>query len=209
MDTPGPPPPRGVRKSDLDEIAKLEYIAFDGNALDRSALDVYFDACGGLWLLMQDHEGTWGHSINVRGEDVHVGWILGMAIHPDRKRRGWGRMLLEATIRRLRDSDVNTIRLLVDPSNEAAIKLYESVGFIDTGKRVDHFGDGADRMLMSLLIPAGEAPPFLPQVPQDGLHSGSFVRRILAGPAVLTRRFTRRIRKASSHSTPETPAAPR
>ena len=79
------------QKRDLAAIAELEATAFGTNSLTRSALDVIFDPSGGLWLLAEDDEGVWGHSVSVRGEDPSVGWIVGMAIHPERQRLGWGR----------------------------------------------------------------------------------------------------------------------
>lgn len=167
-----PPLLRGVRKSDLPRIAELEAVAFGPKSLPRSTLDVLYDFSGGLWLLAEDNEKVWGYSVNVRGEDPGVGWIVGMAIHPDRHRRGWGRMLLWETVARLRSYDMNVIRLLVKPDNKLALRLYERFGFVHTGKRPDHFGSGETRMIMSLLLPLPGQPPYLdpvllPQVPSD------------------------------------------
>jgi ribosomal protein S18 acetylase RimI-like enzyme len=153
-----PPRLRGVLKSDIGAIAELEATAFGTNSLTRSALDVIYDPSGGFWLLAEDFEGVWGHSVNSRGEDPHVGWILGMAIHPERQKRGWGTVLLQATIDRLYDSDMNVIRLLVKSSNKVARRLYENFGFIDTGERSDHLGPGEDRMVMSLLLDQRRVP---------------------------------------------------
>lgn len=167
---------RGVEKADLCAIAELEATAFGTNSLTRSALDVIFDPSGGLWLLAEDDEGVWGHSVSVRGEDPSLGWIVGMAIHPERQQLGWGRMLLRATIERLRDFDMDVIRLLVKQDNKIARRLYENFGFHDTGQRIDHFGTGEDRLVMSLLLsgqgkPGGRAArggvSLVPQVPVD------------------------------------------
>ena len=152
-----PPRLRGVLKADLNAIAELEVAAFGTNSLTRSALDVMYDPSGGFWLLAEDNEGIWGHSVNARGEDPHVGWILGTAIHPERRGRGWGRFLLQATIDRLRQNQINVVRLLVKPTNKVARRLYESLGFVDTGERADHFGPGQDRMIMSLVLAPGSS----------------------------------------------------
>ena len=45
-------------------------------------------------------------------------------------------------------------------------------GFVHTGKRLDHFGSGETRMIISLLLPLPGQPPYLdpvllPQVPSD------------------------------------------
>jgi ribosomal-protein-alanine N-acetyltransferase len=182
MGTADPPRLRGVLKDDLSAIADLEATAFGTNGLSRNALDVIFDPSGALWLLAEDDQGVWGHSVNARGDDPHVGWILGMAVHPERQGRGWGRILLQASIERLQDRDINVIRLLVKQNNKVAYGLYERVGFIDTGERIGHFGPREDRVVMSLLLPAPKsspqpapadvaAPPF-PQVPVDPEDTG-------------------------------------
>ena len=176
MSTYEPPRLRGVLKKDIAAIAELEATAFGTNSLTRSALDVIYDPSGGFWLLAEDEEGVWGHSVNARGEDPHVGWILGMAIHPERQHRGWGSVLLQATIDRLYDSDMNVVRLLVKSTNKVARRLYENFGFIDTGERRNHLGPGEDRMVMSLLYTPANRPTAagrrgdggaVPQVPTD------------------------------------------
>ena len=176
MDSFPAPRLRGVEKSDLAAIAELEATAFGTNSLTRSALDVVFDPSGGLWLLAEDDERVWGHSVNVHGEDPNVGWIVGMAIHPQRQRQGWGRILLQATIERLLDYDMDVIRLLVKQDNKVARRLYETFGFHGTGQRIDHFGTGEDRLIMSLLLTSqGESGTRaasggvsrVPQVPVD------------------------------------------
>jgi [ribosomal protein S18]-alanine N-acetyltransferase len=172
---------RGVLKRDLAAIARLEATAFGANRLTRSALDVIFDPSGTLWLLVEDGQGIWAHSVNARGEDPHVGWIVGMAVHPERQGHGWGRILLQASIDRLQDNGINVIRLLVKRTNKRAYRLYEAFGFIDTGERVDHFGPGEDRMVMSLLLstdgPERVARSVVPQVPADVDDAGSRARR--------------------------------
>jgi ribosomal protein S18 acetylase RimI-like enzyme len=173
MEVFGSPRIRSVKKHDLQEIAMLEATAFGTNGLTRSALDVVFDPSGDLWLLAEDDEGIWGHSVNARGEDPRVGWIVGMAVHPERQHRGWGRLLLSATLKHLRYYDMDVIRLLVKPTNKVARRLYEEFGFLDTGARADHFGPGESRIVMSLLTTSLLADPgfghddgvLVPQVP--------------------------------------------
>lgn len=189
---------RGVLKGDLGAIAELEATAFGTNGLTRSALDVIFDPSGALWLLAEDEEGVWGHSVNARGEDAHVGWIIGMAVHPGRQGRGWGPILLQASIDRLQENGINVIRLLVKPTNKRAYRLYEDFGFIDTGERVDHFGMGEDRLVMSLLLSTdrpireGEAMPPFPQVPVDDEDLGHGPDNVATGLELHGERFQKR-----------------
>jgi RimJ/RimL family protein N-acetyltransferase len=88
-----------------------------------------------------------------RIEGVHA---IGMWILPGRRGRGGGRMLIEAALA-ARPADVHKIELEVWPHNEAAIGLYERMGFEREGLRRDHYrrADGAlhSSMIMARLFP--------------------------------------------------------
>jgi RimJ/RimL family protein N-acetyltransferase len=81
---------------------------------------------------------------------------FGMLILPEYRGRGGGRMLLEAAIE-ARPADVHKIELEVWPHNEAAIGLYERMGFEREGLRRDHYRrrDGAlhSSLIMARLFP--------------------------------------------------------
>src|ERR1700760_2378563 len=65
-------------------------------------------------------------------------WSFGMWVLPGARGKGGGRMLLEAAIEG-RPADVHKIELEVWPHNEAAIALYERLGFEREGLRRDHY----------------------------------------------------------------------
>ena len=77
---------------------------------------------------------------------------LGMWILASHRGRGGGRMLMEAAIA-ARPADVHKIELEVWPENEAAIALYESIGFEREGLRRNHYRR-QDGSLRSALIMA-------------------------------------------------------
>lgn len=57
------------------------------------------------------------------------GWIDMVATHPDLRRRGIGRALLLAALRRLRAAGADTARLFTESTNESALRLYAALGF--------------------------------------------------------------------------------
>ncbi len=56
-------------------------------------------------------------------------WITTFGIHPDFRRRGLGRVLLDAQLNRLREAGARTVRLEVLAENHEARGLYEGCGF--------------------------------------------------------------------------------
>lgn len=62
-------------------------------------------------------------------------WIIRMMIDARFQGRGYGRGGMQALIALMRDKhQCETITLGVDPANQQAIRLYESLGFRDTGE---------------------------------------------------------------------------
>ena len=71
------------------------------------------------------------------GQDPDDGcwWIIRMMIDERFQRRGYGRGGMQALISLMHEQhQCETITLGVDPANHGAIRLYESLGFRDTGE---------------------------------------------------------------------------
>ncbi|MBU0502415.1 MAG: ribosomal protein S18-alanine N-acetyltransferase [Candidatus Margulisbacteria bacterium] len=70
--------------------------------------------------------------------------IINMAVHPDYRRKGVGKKLIETI---LNDSDVFFLEVRI--SNVAAQKLYEKFGFKNVGTRKKYYQDnGEDAYIM-------------------------------------------------------------
>jgi RimJ/RimL family protein N-acetyltransferase len=88
---------------------------------------------------------------------------LGMAIARDWRGRGVGTALMAAAVEHARARGMHKLSLEVFPHNAAAIALYRKFGFVEEGRRVQHYrrasGELWDSIVMGLLLaPAsGEA----------------------------------------------------
>ena len=77
------------------------------------------------------------------------GMIQSMAVTPSLRRRGVGARLMESVIEHLSEKH-GRISLLVDASNEAAIRLYRKSGFSETGRvSRGYYPNGDDAIEMS------------------------------------------------------------
>jgi len=88
--------------------------------------------------------------------------LLELASHPEHRRRGFARALLEALIARARQTRKRLLLLEVRRSNAAAIALYESCGFQTTGVRRGYYSDtGEDALEMRITFDpeSGEIVP--------------------------------------------------
>jgi ribosomal-protein-alanine N-acetyltransferase len=99
----------------------------------------------GLYLVLEE-EGGISAQIGVRhlADELHV---TTLAVRPERRRRGYARVLLEAALGAF--PGVRRVHLEVRPSNVPARSLYESLGFVTTGRRRRYYGD-EDALLMTL-----------------------------------------------------------
>jgi RimJ/RimL family protein N-acetyltransferase len=87
--------------------------------------------------------GVVGLARNQRDRERHKAAVIGMYVAPEAVGRGVGRALLnELLTRAARVHGLRQIQLMVDSSNEAARKLYESLGFRKYGCEVEGLNVG-------------------------------------------------------------------
>ena len=91
--------------------------------------------CGyaGLWKILDE-----GHITNV-------------AVHPDYRRTGHGRLLLDSLISHAKSCRITALTLEVRAGNRAAISLYESFGFRSAGRRRRYYTDNNEDALIMWL----------------------------------------------------------
>ncbi len=75
------------------------------------------------------------------GYEGHRGWINYLAVAPDSRERGFGRLLMDQAEERLREMGCPKISVQVRRSNTAAVGFYRSIGYaeddvLSMGKRL-------------------------------------------------------------------------
>jgi RimJ/RimL family protein N-acetyltransferase len=165
---------RDTSEFDVEAVAKL----VDAVARERRylATTVGFPVEGTRAFLSSLRASGGVHIVAVDSDRV-VGWCdvvpqpfegmrhvgrLGMGLDKDFRRRGFGRILLEAAVQKAFASGIRRIELEVFASNESAIRLYESFGFMREGRKIAAREiDGAvdDIILYALRQPAYQGGP--------------------------------------------------
>lgn len=75
------------------------------------------------------------------GYEGHRGWVNYLAVAPAYRRRGLGRLIMEAVEEKIRAMDCPKINLQIRADNLEAVKFYESIGYktearVSMGKRL-------------------------------------------------------------------------
>lgn len=111
-----------------------------------------------LWVAEDRHlNKVVGHLCAAIGQGGRVGWILNAAVLAHYRRQGIGRRLMEQGLAQLRAAGVERVLVTSEPENEAALRLYEKLGFRVVSTEPDYYGDGADRLILEYRVMETEA----------------------------------------------------
>jgi ribosomal-protein-alanine N-acetyltransferase len=80
-------------------------------------------------------------------DELHVSVV---AVHPERRRQGLGRRVLEALVRQARLLGCRRATLEVAEANGAARSLYAALGFRTAGRRRSYYRNGDDALIQWL-----------------------------------------------------------
>lgn len=80
---------------------------------------------------------------------IDEGHITNVAVHPEHRRCGIAKALMEVLIKSCADEGIYKQTLEVRPSNTAAMQLYAGFGFKEAGRRKGYYEDnGEDALIM-------------------------------------------------------------
>ena len=145
---------RAIREADVTQIHAIETMCFAMPWSEESILHDVRENVVARWLVLDDGEGR---VLAYAGmwlviDEAHV---LNVAVHPDVRRRGYGRRIFEALMALAQESGMGMITLEVRRSNLAAQNLYHACGMLDVGYRKRYYEDNReDALIMYRDLPA-------------------------------------------------------
>jgi ribosomal-protein-alanine acetyltransferase len=148
MSTPPAITLRRARPADAPAIGRLETAAFTGDRLSprsiRHALTQGRSAC-----VIAEAEGVAaGYALVLLRRGSARARLYSLAVDPKRRGLGIGRALLLAAGRAAAAAGAARLGLEVRVDNPAAIALYRSAGFAESGRRPGYYEDGAEAVTM-------------------------------------------------------------
>ena len=81
------------------------------------------------------------------GYEGHRGWVNYLAVSPEHRRRGLGRLMMEAAEARLIDAGCPKLNVQIRTTNSEVAEFYHSIGYetddvLSMGKRLEEDGPG-------------------------------------------------------------------
>ena len=116
----------------IEAVLELERLCFAHPISENNLKMLLTEGSGTGFVLLDEEERTvaYGGIICVLDE----GQILNIATHPEHRRRGYGKKIMEEIVTHAKEKQIAFITLEVRESNDAALSLYHGMGFYEVGK---------------------------------------------------------------------------
>lgn len=145
---------RPVSESDLGEIMVIEGACFHSPWTRQNFVEEFRNSDLSIPLGIEYDKKIIAYAfIWILLDECH---LANIAVHPDFRRMGLAKLLIDKIIVIARDRGCAKIMLEVRKSNREAIELYVKYGFFKVGVRKNYYNDGflrtEDAILMDLII---------------------------------------------------------
>lgn len=135
-----------MTEADLDEVLPIEASSFSSPWSRRHFLDELTSPLS-FPMVARMADGTVAGYICMMMV-VDEGSVLNVAVHPQLRRKGIGKMMIQAALAEFHSRGASFVALEVRPTNKAAMTMYEGLGFVVTGRRKAYYENGEDAVLM-------------------------------------------------------------
>ena len=141
-----------MRESELLALHRVDRLVFGRLAYPYFVLRQLVELHGQYCVVAQRGEELVGYCFGAPSARRDFGWVLGLAVLPNSRGAGIARSLIRDVTLRLFANGLPEVRLAVEPANDRAIRIYESLGFRMVTLRLDYFGPEAHRLIMAVTV---------------------------------------------------------
>ncbi|GAA4287699.1 ribosomal protein S18-alanine N-acetyltransferase [Georgenia daeguensis] len=152
---------RPLRESDLDRVMELEVQLFGAGAWSRGAYLEELTRAPGRTYLAAVVDGPGGELVVgyaglVAGTEAQV---MTVGVDAEHRRRGIGRLLVDALLADARAHGARTVLLEVRAGDAGAQRLYARAGFEPIGRRRNYYqAEGEDAVVMRARLTPSPGP---------------------------------------------------
>ena len=145
---------RPARAEDLDRLLTLENRCFELDRLSRRSFRHFLSSDTASCLVAEREGELLGYVLVLFHGRTALARLYSMAVAPEHRAQGLGRVLLEAAEAVALDGGAAIMRLEVHPANFAAIALYRRAGYLEFGIYRGFYEDDSDALRMQhVLVP--------------------------------------------------------
>ena len=136
---------RRAELSDLDDLVALEETSFATDRLSRTQYRRHLDSeTAQVLVASANHRRFLGTAVVFFRKATRVARLYSIATSATARGKGVGSALLDAAEHAAKRRRCHALRLEVRTDNDAAIRLYERLGYQRIGHYERYYGDGAD-----------------------------------------------------------------
>lgn len=132
---------RIATRDDLDAVLKLERIGYDSDHFGRRQFRYLLTKANAVTLVINAEQGIVGMCVIAFHRRSRTCRIYNITVHPEHRRSGYAKSLLEEAERLAISRGVGVMRLEVRQDNDIAINFYERYGFV-RGERKPNYYEG-------------------------------------------------------------------
>jgi len=137
---------RPAQLGDLDALVRLENQSFESDRMSRRSFRHWLTAQHRLFLVAVYQQRVIAYCLVLYYPGTRLARLYSLAVDPCCRGRGIARRLLHAAENAVRDSGRLYLRLEVAVDNQAAIQLYEGLGYQRFGFYRDYYEDHQDAL---------------------------------------------------------------
>lgn len=142
---------RFAQAADISTLVALEYQHYKAEGYPEAFLFQAFRQWPKMLWVAEDSSQVCGYLLAAPGEVSGEAWIMSALVSDNFRGQGIGATLMKQAISELKSQGIQSIQLSVAAENEAALKLYENLGFTVTERKDNYLGAGEHRLIMRLL----------------------------------------------------------
>lgn len=141
-----------VELSLINRLVKLELEAFGIGGLNEWHL-VPFIRHGRVYVAIEKDEIVGLIQYMRDWDNPAKAYLMGVSIAKEVRGKGLGTTLIHSSLQALRQENIEEVELTVDPKNSTAISVYaEKLGFVVRDTRMNEYGAGENRLVMTLAL---------------------------------------------------------
>ena len=139
-----------MKDTDLVRVLELEQACFKQPWLEKDCLyELNENPFSHGWIL-EDGDTIVGYAF--LWETFEMAQLARIGVDPDLRKRGYGKEFMMHLFDRAREAACEYMTLEVRASNEAALNLYQKMGFIQVNVSKNYYPDGEDAIVMTLAL---------------------------------------------------------